>query len=102
VAGEDAAAAQAAAEAEPEASEATRGQPDPQRPGATATLDEISGAVDLDLDLGLLQLPPEPRLVRKLLGRRWRDSGSSFMVPADVAASKVLTLTDYRRRQGIN
>jgi hypothetical protein len=40
-------------------------------------------------------------IAKRLLGPRWRQSLSPFAVPVDLETKKVLTLADYKRRQGI-
>ena len=57
----------------------------------------------IDIDISLLDNNPHkiPLLARKLMGRQWLSTLSDVAVPVDIADRKMLTLMDYRRRQGI-
>lgn len=74
---------------------------EPETPTATAT-ENADGGVDLNIDISILnKVPKEIILARRILGPRWQQSLSPFAVPKDLASKKLLTLTDYKRRQGI-
>ena len=64
-----------------------------------ALQDDVTGAVDVDIDLSVLAMPPLPPLARRLLSRDWRASLSPWAVPPDVAARRQLSLTEYIDRQ---
>ena len=70
-------------------------------PTAAAVIKDGTGDVALDIDVSVLSLPQAPPLAKKLLGKIWQTSLSALAVPADLATKKLLTMTDYKRRQGI-
>jgi hypothetical protein len=76
---------------------------EPDTPLAIATATEnAAGGIDLDIDVSVLEpLPAEAILAKRLLGTRWQQALSPYAIPADLASKKLLTLTDYKRRQGI-
>eukprot|EP00884_Botryococcus_braunii_P003974 jgi/Botrbrau1/13578/Bobra.0307s0002.2 len=76
---------------------------EPETPNATATATEnADGGLDLNIDISVLGIVPKDVLIgRKLLGRRWQLALSPLAVPTDLGSKKLLTLTDYKRRQGI-
>lgn len=67
-------------------------------PTATATEND-AGGIDLNIDLSVLQGGPGTALLtNRLLGPHW---ASRLPTRHDFAGRKILTLTDYKRRQGI-
>ena len=67
-------------------------------PTATATEND-AGGIDLNIDLTILQGGPGTALLtNRLLGPHW---ASRLPTRHDFAGRKTLTLTDYKRRQGI-
>ena len=69
-----------------------------EAPTATATENE-AGGIDLNVDLSTLQKAPKAALIRRrLLGPSWADG---LPLRSDFSGRKILTLTDYKRRQGI-
>ena len=67
---------------------------------ATATATEnAAGGIDLNIDLSILEGNPQTALLtNRLLGPHW---ASRLPTRQDFAGRRVLTLTDYKRRQGI-
>lgn len=67
---------------------------------ATATATEnAAGGIDLNIDLDVLQGNPRTALLtNRLLGPHW---ASRLPTRRDFAGRKVLTLTEYKQRQGI-
>lgn len=67
---------------------------------ATATATEnAAGGIDLDINLDVLQGNPRTALLtNRLLGPHW---ASRLPTREDFKGMKVLTLTEYKRRQGI-
>jgi hypothetical protein len=71
---------------------------DTDAPTATAT-ENAAGGIDLNIDLSALQKAPEAALLsNRLLGPHW---AARLPTRQDFAGRKTLTLTDYKRRQGI-
>ena len=69
-------------------------------PIATARENE-AGGIDLNIDLSVLEVAPKSSLLAKrLLGSHW-GTAQMFMQQQQLAGKKTLTLTDYKRRQGI-
>ena len=69
-----------------------------EAPTATA-VENAAGGIDLNIDLSALhESPAAALLTNRLLGPRWIErlkNGTS------IAGKKVLSLSDYKRRQGI-
>jgi hypothetical protein len=60
------------------------------------------GGVDLNIDMSVLALAGERHsLARALLGPAWAPAQCAHAAPPDLAQRKMLTLADYKRRQGI-
>ncbi|KAK9809057.1 hypothetical protein WJX72_008658 [[Myrmecia] bisecta] len=73
----------------------------PAMGAATATRND-AGEIDLDIDLSVLDaVPRASMLAKQLLGPRWQLSATRFSTVVDLSKKKTLTLTDYKRRQGI-
>ena len=69
-----------------------------EAPTATAVENE-AGGIDLNIDLSALhEFPAAALLTNRLLGPRWIDRLKNG---ASIAGKKVLSLSDYKRRQGI-
>ena len=65
---------------------------------ATATEND-AGGIDLNIDLSVLEGNPATALLtNRLLGPHW---ATRLPTRRDFAGRKTLTLTDYKRRQGI-
>mmetsp|Transcript_12308 Transcript_12308/g.37037 ORF Transcript_12308/g.37037 Transcript_12308/m.37037 type:complete len:246 (+) Transcript_12308:101-838(+) len=72
---------------------------EPDAPAAHVLQDDVTGAVDVDIDLAVLKIPPPPPLARRLLSRNWRASLSPWAEPPDVASRRQLSLAEYIDRQ---
>ena len=69
-----------------------------EAPTATAVENE-AGGIDLNIDLSVLhESPAAALLTNRLLGPRWIERLKNG---ASIAGKKVLSLSDYKRRQGI-
>ena len=63
---------------------------------------DLQGGLDLNIDMSVLALAGErASLARQLLGPHWRPAQCAHAQPPDAASRKMLTLADYKRRQGI-
>ena len=61
------------------------------------------GGMDLNIDMSVLALASDRQsLARQLLGPAWEPGRCAHQRgPPELAQRKVLTLADYKRRQGI-
>lgn len=76
---------------------------EPETPTAAAVaVKNADGGVDLNIDISVLGTTSKDMLLAKaLLGNQWQQALSPFAVPSDVSSKKLLSITDYKRRQGI-
>lgn len=76
---------------------------EPETPTAAASANKnADGGVDLNIDISMLGSTSKDMLLAKaLLGKNWQQALSPFAVPSDVSSKKLLSITDYKRRQGI-
>lgn len=63
----------------------------------------MQGDLDVNIDLSVLKLASHRKsMASQLLGPNWQISSCAHSKqPPDLAARKMLTLADYKRRQGI-
>ena len=60
------------------------------------------GDLDVNIDLSVLKLATHRKsLASQLLGPNWQISSCAHAKPPNLVARKMLTLADYKRRQGI-
>lgn len=60
------------------------------------------GDLDVNIDLSVLKLATHRKsLASQLLGPNWQITSCAHAKPPNLVARKMLTLADYKRRQGI-
>lgn len=71
-------------------------------PAAAVRTNADGDVIHLEIDISVLDAIPEDAIkARKLLGPQYGFVPSEHAVPADLNIKKLLTLSEYKRRQAI-